>query len=144
MEYRKVENLFGEVLENVTEVESLIEKPYTENQCGDDIRILQMYKIVMKDGTELEHCFWAESDMYFLDISIDKNLLGSCGKDGFLKYLAGKGFYLENVQEAQGTRWRFCGPSEKEDVYRISYYQEEDEEEFAASLKQFLQEVLGN
>ena len=45
MEYRKVDSLFESVLENVTEAKSMIEKPYIENECGDDIRILQLYNV---------------------------------------------------------------------------------------------------
>ncbi len=127
MEYMKVDSLFDSVLENVTEAKSLIEKPYIENQCGDDIRILQLYMVSLKDGKEFEQCFWAESGMCFVDISIDKKLLGECSEDEFLKYLAGQGFYLENVEDAAGTRWRYCGFIENEDVYRIQYYREDDE-----------------
>ena len=143
MEYRKVDSLFENVLDNVTEVEKLNEKAYTENECGDDIRILQVYKASMNDGLAFEQCLWAESDMYFLDVSIEKKLLGECSEDKFLKYLEDKGFYLEKVEESDGTRWRYCGFTDMDDVYRISYYQEEDEEEFATALNQFLAEVLG-
>ena len=128
MEYRKVDSLFESVLENVTEAKSMIEKPYIENECGDDIRILQLYNVSLKDGITFEQCLWAESDMGVVDISIDKKMLGECGEDEFLKYLKDQGFYLESVEDASGIRWRYCGLIDMDDVYRIQYYREDDDE----------------
>lgn len=122
MEYKRVKALLGNITDNVAEAKNLIKRPYYENQMGDNILIMQLYMLTMNDGMEIEKCVWAEADMLFVDISIDKKMFDESGNTDFLKYLESVGFYLENVQDAAGYRWEYHGLWEREEVYRITYY----------------------
>lgn len=122
MEYKKVASLLGGITDNIKETKNLIKRPYYENQCGDNILILQLYMITMNDGMEVEMCMWAEADMLFVDISIEKKMFDESGRSDFLAYLESMGFYLENVEDAAGFRWDYCDPGERKDIYRSQYY----------------------
>ncbi|MGN0712691.1 MAG: hypothetical protein ACI4LJ_02825, partial [Anaerovoracaceae bacterium] len=56
------------------------------------------------------------------DFSIEKKMFDESGKGDFLNYLENKGFFLENIEEESGVRWRYCKQIDRNDVYRIQYY----------------------
>lgn len=129
MNYKKVGNPLEKITENVSASRSLIEKPCVMDDHGDKIFIHQQVMLTMKDGMKIEKCVWSEADMLLTDISIDKKMFDESGHDSFTKYLESKGFYLENVQTEQGTRWHYCGRIPNEKVYRIQYYREDEDDE---------------
>ena len=65
--------------------------------------------------------------MLFCDVSINKAVFDKSGNDDFTKYLESKGFFLENVEDNVGSKWRYCGTIEKNDCYGIQYYREDEE-----------------
>ena len=129
MTYKKVGNLLEKITENVAASRSLIEKPYVMDDHGDKIFIHQQVLLTMKDGMKIEKCVWSEADMLLTDISIDKNMFDESGHDSFKKYLESMGFYLENVHTEEGIRWRYCGRIPDENVYRLQYYREDEDNE---------------
>ena len=122
-EYKEVESIFSGLNSHVVNSKSLIERPYRDENVFIEGRILE----TLDDGMEIELCLWTDCDchMSFWDVSIGKELFDAKGKD-FLSYLKDKGLYLENVKEKYG-KWHYCGLIEKDDVYRIQYYEENDE-----------------
>ena len=120
--YRKVKNLVENAAKNVVSTRKLAEKPYTIDDYGDTIYIHEQVMLTMDDGIEIEGCLWGEADMCLYDFSIEKKMFDESGKGDFLNYLESKGFFLENIEESSGTRWRYCEQIEQNDVYRIQYY----------------------
>lgn len=57
---------------------------------------------------------------------LSKQLFDSKVKTDFLTYLKDKGLYLENLKDKY-SRWHYCGIVAKDDVYRIQYYEEDDD-----------------
>ena len=40
--------------------------------------------------------------------------------------LVGKGFFLENVEDNSGRKWKYCGIIDNLEFYRIQYFREDD------------------
>lgn len=124
--YKKVHDILENIAGNVVSTKVLAEKPYSYDEFGDTIYIMQQVMYTMDDGMEIEACVWGEADMRLLDISIEKEMFDASGKEDFLKYLESKGFFLENIEESStGIKWRYLGQIERKDVYRIQYYDED-------------------
>ena len=43
-----------------------------------------------------------------------------------MKYLESKGFFLENVEDNSGRKWKYCGIIDNLEFYRIQYFREDD------------------
>ena len=124
--YKKVENLFEGVSKNVKASRSLIEKPYVIEDFGDNIYIREQVMMTLDDGIEVERCFWSEADLFLCDISINKDMFDKSGNEDFTKYLESKGFFLENVEDNSGIKWKYCGIIDNLEFYRIQYFREDD------------------
>ena len=48
------------------------------------------------------------------------------GNEDFTKYLESKGFFLENVEDNSGIKWKYCGIIDNLEFYRIQYLREDD------------------
>ena len=117
--YKKVENLFEGVSKNVKASRSLIEKPCVIEEFGDKIFIREQVMMTLDDGIEVERCFWSEADLSLCDISINKDMFDKSGSEDFMKYLESKGFFLENVEDNSGIKWKYCGIIDNLEFYRI-------------------------
>ena len=124
--YKKVENLFEGVSKNVKASRSLIEKPCVIEEFGDKIFIREQVMMTLDDGIEVERCFWSEADLSLCDISINKDMFDKSGNEDFMKYLESKGFFLENVEDNSGIKWKYCGIIDNLEFYRIQYLREDD------------------
>ena len=124
--YKKVENLFEGVSKNVKASRSLIEKPCVIEEFGDKIIIREQVMMTLDDGIEVERCFWSEADLSLCDISINKDMFDKSGNEDFTKYLESKGFFLENVEDNSGIKWKYCGIIDNLEFYRIQYFREDD------------------
>ena len=124
--YKKVENLFEGVSKNVKASRSLIEKPCVIEEFGDKIFIREQVMMTLDDGIEVERCFWSEADLSLCDISINKDMFDKSGNEDFTKYLESKGFFLENVEDNSGIKWKYCGIIDNLEFYRIQYLREDD------------------
>ncbi len=122
-EYKEVEHIFSELNNHVVSSKSLIEHPYLNKGVFIEGQILE----TLDDGMEIELCLWTDCDwhMSFWDVSINKELFDKKEKD-FLSYLKDKGLHLENVKEKY-SKWHYCGLIERDDVYRIQYYEEDED-----------------
>lgn len=120
--YREVDNIFSELEKFTVASKSMIERSYRD---GDVFIASQILK-TLDDGIEVELCLWTDCDlqMAFWDVSINKQIFDAKAKAGFTEYLMGKGLFLENVKDRYGS-WRYCAPIEREDAYRIQYYEED-------------------
>ena len=126
MEYRKVELMFGELIMNAVKCEWISKRPYRLYEDSDVI-IQNESRIKMSDGQEIELCFWCESDIYLVDVSVDKKKYDMAGTGmSFERYMLNKGMYTENIEDVNG-RWRYCGSIEHKDVYRLQYVWNGDE-----------------
>ena len=124
--YKKVESLFEGVSKNVKASRSLIEKPCVIEEFGDKIFIREQVMMTLDDGIEVERCFWSEADLSLCDISINKDMFDKSGNEDFTKYLESKGFFLENVEDNSGIKWKYCGIIDNLEFYRIQYLREDD------------------
>lgn len=124
--YKKVENLFEGVSKNVKASRSLIEKPCVIEEFGDKIFIREQVMMTLDDGIEVERCFWSEADLSLCDISINKDMFDKSGNEDFTKYLESKGFFLENVEDNSGIKWKYCGIIDNLEFYRIQYLRKDD------------------
>lgn len=122
-EYKEVESIFSGLNSHVVNSKSLIEHPYRDEDVFIEAQILE----TLDDGTKIELCLWTDCDchMSFWDVSVNKKSFDEKEID-FLSYLKDKGLYLENVKDKYG-KWRYCGLTEKDDVYRIQYYEADGE-----------------
>ncbi len=68
-----------------------------------------------------------DTRLSFWDVSIDKTLFQEKTTTDFRSYLKEKGFHLENVQDRFGGKWHYCGLIDMEKVYRIQYYQDNND-----------------
>ena len=120
--YKEVDHIFLGLEKSAVASKSMIERPYRD---GDVFIASQILK-TLDDGMEVELCLWTDCDlqMAFWDVSINKQMFDAKAKAGFTEYLMGKGLFLENVKDRYGS-WRYCGPIEREDAYRIQYYEED-------------------
>ena len=82
--------------------------------------------MTLDDGIEVERCFWSEADLSLCDISINKDMFDKSGNEDFTKYLESKGFFLENVEDNSGRKWKYCGIIDNLEFYRIQYLREDD------------------
>ena len=97
MEYRKVELMFGELIMNAVKCEWISKRPYRLDEDSDVI-IQNESRIKMSDGQEIELCFWCESDIYLVDVSVDKKKYDMAGTGmSFERYMLNKGMYTENI-----------------------------------------------
>ena len=121
-EYKEVESIFSELESHVVSSESLIERPYLDEYAFIEGKILER----LDDGTEIELCLWTDRElqMSFWDVSIDKKIFDA--EEDFLSYLKERGLYLEDIKDKY-SRWHYCGLIPNDDVYRIQYYEEEDD-----------------
>ena len=121
---REVDNIFSELEKFTVASKSMIERPYRD---GDVFIGAQIIK-TLDDGMEVELCQWTDCDlqMSFWDVSIDKQMFDIKARKGFTQYLMEKGLFLENVKDKY-SRWRYCGLIERDDVYRIQYYEVEED-----------------
>ena len=124
--YKKVENLFEGASKNVKYSRSLIEKPCVIEEFGDKIFIREQVMMTLDDGIEVERCFWSEADLSLCDISIYKYMFDKSGNEYFMKNLESKGFFLENVEDNSGRKWKYCGIIDNLEFYRIQYFREDD------------------
>ena len=124
--YKEVDGMFSEFESHVVESRSLIEKPYKDDE--EDVYIWAQIVKTLDDGMEVELCLWTDCDSHlsFWDVSINREPFDSKAKTDFLTYLRDKGLYLENVKEGF-CRWNYRGVIAMENVYRIQYYQEDDD-----------------
>ena len=124
-EFKEVDTLFALVEPFVKDSRSLIKRPYRDEDVIIEAQILD----TLDDGMEIELCLWTdcESHASFWDVSIDKILFQEKTATDFLSYLKEKGFHLENVQDRFGGRWHYCGLIDMEKVYRIQYYQDNND-----------------
>ena len=124
-EFKEVDTLFALVEPFVKDSRSLIKRPYRDEDVIIEAQILD----TLDDGMEIELCLWTdcESHASFWDVSIDKTLFQEKTVTDFPNYLKEKGFHLENVQDIFGGRWHYCGLIDMEKVYRIQYYQDNND-----------------
>lgn len=126
MEYRKVELMFRELILNAVKCEWISKRPYRPDE-NDDVIILNESRITMSDGQQIELCFWHESDIYMVDVSVNKKKYDKAATGmSFERYMLNKGMYVENIEDVNG-KWRYCGPIECKDVYRLQYVWNGDE-----------------
>lgn len=125
-EYRKVDSIISGLESHIAASRSLIERPYKDYDEG--VFIEGKILMTLDDGIEIELCLWTDCECHisFWDVSIEKQLFDSKVKTDFLTYLEDKGLYLQNIEDKYG-RLRYCGIIEKDDVYRIQYYEEDDD-----------------
>ena len=135
-EFKEVDTLFALVEPFVKDSRSLIKRPCRDEDVIIEAQILD----TLDDGMEIELCLWTdcESHASFWDVSIDKalfqektaidkTLFQEKAATDFLNYLKEKGFHLENVQDRFGGKWHYCGLIDMEKVYRIQYYQDNND-----------------
>lgn len=120
--YRKVESIFADFNKNIVGMERV------ENlDKDDDFSELGKLDATLNDGQVIEICFWHESDMYLYDLSVDKEMFDASYDIPFEDYMRDMGIYTENVEEASGTKWKYCGDqqAEKRGVHRLQFFMEE-------------------
>ncbi len=108
------------IINYAVKCEWISKRPYRLDEDSDVI-IQNESRITMSDGQEIELCFWCESDIYLVDVSVDKKKYDMAGTGmSFERYMLNKGMYTENIEDVNG-RWRYCEPIEHKDVYRLQY-----------------------
>ena len=120
--FREVDHIFSGLEKFAVASKSMIVRPYRDGGVFIGAQILE----TLDDGMEVELCLWTDCELQksFWDVSIDKQMFAAKARTGFTEYLMEKGFFLENVKDRYGS-WRYLGPIEREDVYRIQYYEED-------------------
>ena len=120
--YRKVESIFADFNKNIVSMEK------TDNLDKDgDFSELSKQNATLNDGQVIEICFWHESDMYLYDLSVDMEKFDTAKEISFEDYMKDKGIYTENVEEASGTKWKYCGDQQAEEkgVHRLQFFMED-------------------
>ncbi len=120
--YRMVESFFSEFRKNVIDSEK-VKKLDKE----DDWSELAKWNVTLNDGQVIEICFWHESDIYLYDLSVDKEKFDAAYDTSFESYMSDMGIYTENIEEANGSKWRYYGDqhAEKKGIHLLQYYMEE-------------------
>ena len=120
--YRKVESFFFDFRKNVIDSERADKLV----RC-DDINELGKWNVTLNDGQVIEICFWHESDLYLYDLSVDKEKFDAAYDTSFENYMRDMGIYTENIEEANGTKWKYCGDqrAEEKGVHRLQFFMEE-------------------
>ena len=124
-EYTKIYGFLTDGLKaHVVGTRSLIEKPYFDED-GMFIEYLSIW--TLDDGLEIEVCQWSctEYAAWCQDISIDMAAFDTNAHGSFPAYLGSKGLPLYSVEDRLG-QWYYCGLIDREDVYRIQYFQHEE------------------
>ena len=116
--YRKTGYLFEEFMKHVARSDA--SEPFLD---GDGTLIESLISCEMDSGPRIELCLWTSDGMSFWDVSTPKEGSGLSRSESFLSYISSKGLPLENVEDRYG-RWRYCGIIEKEDVFRVQFYEE--------------------
>jgi hypothetical protein len=120
-EYRKVKSLYEEFEKNICGI-----VPADNLNKDDDYSELDKCYASMTDGMVIEICFWHESDIYLTDFSVEKQDYNAVYDIPFEEYLKNMGLYTENIEEAKGIRWKYCGPIDtKKTCYRVQYVMED-------------------
>ena len=120
--YRKVESIFADFNKNIVSMEK------TDNLDKDgDFSELSKQNATLNDGQVIEICFWHESDMYLYDLSVDMEKFDTAKEISFEDYMRSMGIYTENVEEASGTKWKYCGDQQAEEkgVHRLQFFMED-------------------
>ena len=122
-DYRKVESIFADFNKNIVGIEK------ADNLAkDDDFSELGKQYATLNDGQGIEICFWHESDMYLYDLSVDKEKYDAAYDISFEDYMRDMGVYTDNIEEASGTKWKYCGDQQAEEkgFHRLQFFMEED------------------
>lgn len=120
--YRKVESIFADFNKNIVGMEKV------ENLAKDDaFSELGKQNATLNDGQVIEICFWHESDMYLYDLSVDKEMFDAAYDISFEDYMRGMGIYTEDIEEASGTKWTYCGDqlAEVKGLHRLQFFMDD-------------------
>ena len=120
--YRKVESIFADFNKNVVSMEKV------ENLAKDDaFSEIGKQNATLNDGQVIEICFWHESDMYLYDLSVDKEKFDAAYDTSFEDYMRGMGIYTEDIEEASGTKWTYCGDqlAEVKGFHRLQFFMDD-------------------
>ena len=122
-EYKEVNDIFEGLDAHVVSSKSLIDQPYRDGDIFIEGQILE----TLDDGMEIELCLWSDLGYHISlwDVSIDKMTFDEKVGGDVLSYYESKGIYLGHVKDRY-TEWRYCGLTDREDVYRIQYYEDKD------------------
>ena len=120
--YRKVESIFADFNKNIVEMART-----QDVNKGEDFSELGKQYATLNDGQVIEICFWHESDMYLYDLSVDKEKFDAAYDTSFEDYMRGMGIYTEDIEEASGTKWTYCGDqlAEVKGLHRLQFFMEE-------------------
>ena len=120
--YRKVESIFADFNKNVVGMEK------DENLAKEEeFSELGKQNATLNDGQVIEICFWHESDMYLYDLSVDKEKFDAAYDISFEDYMRGMGIYTEDIEEASGTKWTYCGDqlAEVKGLHRLQFFMDD-------------------
>ena len=99
-----------------------------ENLAKDDaFSELGKQNATLNDGQVIEICFWHESDMYLYDLSVDKEKYDAAYDISFEDYMRDMGIYTEDIEEASGTKWTYCGNqlAEVKGFHRLQFFMDD-------------------
>ena len=122
--YRKVASIFADFNKNIVEMART-----QDVNKGEDFSELGKQYATLNDGQVIEICFWHESDMFFYDLSVDKEKYDAAYDIAFEDYMRSKGIYTEDIEDSDGVKWNYCGDLHREErgVHRLQYYMEDDD-----------------
>ena len=120
-----VNTLFDGIKRNAAEIDCKAEAPFKDGEVSVGFR--DVY--TLKDGMHVELCHWWMEGMSFWDLSIDKEEFDKSGNKDFLTYLDSIGVYLDSVLDRFACQWRYCGIQPNDEVYRIQYYLENEDDD---------------
>ena len=120
--YRKVESIFADFNKSIVAMENV------ENLAKDDaFSEIGKQNATLNDGQVIEICFWHESDMYLYDLSVDKEKFDAAYDISLEDYMRGMGIYTEDIEEASGTKWTYCGDqlAEVKGFHRLQFFMDD-------------------
>ena len=120
--YKKVESIFADFNKSIVSMEK------ADNLAkDDDFSELGKQNATLNDGQVIEICFWHESDMYLYDLSVDKEKFDAAYDISFEDYMRGMGIYTEDIEEASGTKWTYCGDqlAEVKGLHRLQFFMDD-------------------
>ena len=115
------EEMFERLENNAAEKNDLIGNNPVHLGGADFIYIHTIY--TMNDGIHVEAILREIDGMAYLTFAIEKKEFDESGNTDFLKYISGKGLFLQDLTDRTNNGWKYLGFAEKEGHYLTGYFQ---------------------